>query len=59
MNSDYQIMQSKLLLQKGVTLDQLQRSNSNVKDQQLNSSAILEPAKHQGIKLPEIKRPGS
>ncbi len=57
MNSDYQIMQSKLLLQKGMSLEQLQKQASTAREQANNST--LEPARHQGIKLPEIKRPSS
>ena len=58
MNSDYQIMQSKLLLQKGANLSDLKAAATTSRDQV--GTPTLEPAKHTGIKLPAItQRPNS
>jgi hypothetical protein len=59
MNSDYQIMQSKLLLQKGggVSAAELPKPGITTRDQ---NASTLEPARHTGIKLPAItSRPSS
>lgn len=60
MNQDYQIMQSKLLVggKPGDPLRKLDSQRSLGNRENLNNST-LEPARHQGIKLPEINKGGA
>lgn len=63
MNQDFQIMQSKLLVNgKGDPLRKLdsERSLAQILGNRENlNNSTLEPARHQGIKLPEINKGGA